>query len=175
MRRRKGRSDTARDERWLFGLTISFVAVLGFLALWYSPAGESGPTMVQAGTDLRVSLADLKPGELNLFTYPIDSSTDTGLVVQRGKDDVLRVAFASCRSCYGLRHYDRFGQLICMRCGHAMRLPDPGAEPTDNTGCIPVAIPYSTEGDELVVRGQMIREQFHRWYRPPRAQNEGRR
>lgn len=167
MRRRKRRSDATRDERWLLGLTVSFVAVLGFLALWYSLAGEPGPTVVQAGTDLKLSLADLKPGELNLFTYPIDPLTDTGLVVQRGEDHILRVAFASCRSCYGLRHYDRFGQLICRRCGHAMHLPDPGEEPTDDTGCIPVAIPYSTEGEELIVRGQMIKEQFHRWYGPP--------
>jgi len=150
----------------LLWITISFVVVLAFLALWFSFVGESGPTVVEAGTDLRLPLADLRPGKLHFFTYAVNSSTGAEVVVERDKDDILRVAFASCRSCYGFRHYDRFGQLICSRCGHAMNLPDPGAEPTDDTGCIPVALPYSTDGDELVVRGQVIKEQFHRWYRP---------
>jgi hypothetical protein len=45
-----------------------------------------------------------------------------------------------------------------------MQLPDPGEEPTEKDGCVPVALPYSVEGNQLVVRGQAIKEKFHRWF-----------
>lgn len=164
MSRRGRRTNSVRDERWLLGIVMSLVLVIGILAIWFSIVDKSGPTVLGADTDLRLPLADLETGELHLFSYPIDSSTGAEFVVQQGKDGILRVAFASCQRCYGSRHYEWRGQLVCGHCGHAMNLPAPREKPTEPTGCIPVALPYSIEGDQLVVRGQAIMDGFHRLY-----------
>lgn len=166
MTRRNRLANRARDDLWLLGIVGVFVLALGVLAIWFSAADDSELTVLEAGTDLHFSRTDLKEGELHLFIYPIDSSTGAQLVVQRAKDGPLRVAFASCRRCYGLRHYKWWGQLICGHCGHAMKLPDPGEELTEETGCMLVPLPYSIQGDQLVVHGRAIREEFDRWFQP---------
>ena len=167
MRRRRKPAKTDRHELWFLGVAMGFVLVIGVLAIWFSLTDDSEDTVLGVGTDLQLPLADLKKGELHLFTYPIDPATSAQLVVQRGKDGILRAAFAVCRRCSGIRHYEWMGQLICGHCGHAMQLPDPGEEPTEETGCVPVALPYSVEGNQLVVRGQAIKEKFHRWFQSP--------
>ncbi|MFQ5663963.1 MAG: Fe-S-containing protein [Terriglobia bacterium] len=169
MSRRARRSDNARDEGWLLRIAMGFLLLIGILAIWFSRADDYRPAVVQAGSDLQLPLLELNGGELRLFTYPINSSSDAQLVVQRGPDDTLRVAFASCRRCFGSRHYEWWGQLICGHCGHSMKLPDPGEQTPEETDCIPVALPYSIEGSQVIVRGQAITDEFLRWFQPKQA------
>jgi uncharacterized membrane protein len=149
--------------RWaMVGLVLS----LGVLALWFSFAEELGREELKAGTDLTLRLADLKPGKLFLFTYRLSPSTKTQLALQRGDDGVIRVAFAACRACWRRDHYEWFGKVVCSRCGHAVSLPDPDKTADEKRGCSSVAVVYSIEGAQLVVRGQDIEALFRRWYLP---------
>lgn len=157
---------TDRGHLWLLAAVTAFLLALSVLAIWFSVREDSGQPVLKIGTDLRLPLDDLDKGELRLFRYALDSATTTQVAVQRGKDGQIRVAFASCRNCQSFGYYRQFDQIICSRCRHSMRLPSPGEMPNQKTGCIPVALPYSVEGDQLVVRGPAIKEEFHRWYRP---------
>ena len=149
--------------RWgIIGLVIS----LAGSALWFSLAEELGRNEIKAGTDLTLPLADLNPGKLFLITYRLNPSSTTQLAVQRGNDGVVRVAFAACRACWTRGHYKWFGKVVCRHCGHAITLPDPGKTPDEKRSCSSVAVPYSIEGAQLIVRAQEIEGLFLQWYLP---------
>lgn len=161
---RKRLSRTPRDTLWLLVTVVLFLSVLGFLAIWFSGTADSEPKVLVSKIGLRFPVADLNSGSLRLFSYPLDSSTEVPFVVQRGEDNVIRVAFAFCRRCFGAPHYEWRNQLICGGCNHAMELPNVGDKPGDKTDCVPVAIPYAVENNELVVDGQVLAQEFLRWY-----------
>lgn len=143
---------------------IGFVALLAAFALWFSFAEELGHNELKTGTDLTLPLGNLKPGKLFLFTYRLSPSATTQLAVQRGDDGVIRVAFAACRACWRFYHYERSGKIVCSRCNNTISLPDPGKTSEEKRGCSSVAIAYSIEGGQLVVRAQEIEGMFQRWY-----------
>jgi uncharacterized membrane protein len=87
-------------------------------------------------------------------------------VVKRREDGIIRVALGSFRICQNFEHYKWFNKLVCRHCNHTIKLPNPDDKPTEKSGCTPVALPYDVEAGQLVVRGQVIAEEFYRWYRP---------
>lgn len=153
-----------KDERWLFVGTMGFVVALAALAMWFSRVDDSRFAPVKAGSDIRVSRTDLDPGDLRSFSYPVDNSTSVGVIVQRGDEKTIRVAFAVCRRCVGVREYIRMGRLICGHCGHAMPLPAPDHVLGADEGCVPAPIPFSTEGSDILVSGKRIEAEYRRWY-----------
>lgn len=169
----KGPIQWTPAELWFRRGVYAFVLLLALLAVWFVYAEEQERNAIVYGPQLQLPLDDLKAGKLRLFNYAIDSSTIVQLAVQRGDDGVLHVAFASCRSCRRFRHYKSFGKVICGHCGHSMKLPDPGAVPAEKTNCVPVALPYSIEGDQLVVRAETVKDVLQRWYRPASSAKSG--
>lgn len=162
----KGPIQWTPAELWVRRGVYAFVLLLAALGLWFTFAEERERNTIVSGPQLQMPLADLKAGKLRLFNYAIDSTTLVQLAIQRGDDGILRVAIASCRSCQRFRHYKSFGKVICGHCGHTMKVPDPGAVPAEKKNCVPVALPYSIEGNQLVVRRETITEVFQHWYRP---------
>lgn len=169
----KGPIQWTPTERWVRRGFMVFVVLLALLAMWFTLAEERERNTVVSGSQLQVPLADLKAGKLRLLNFAIDSSTVVQLAVQGGEDGTPRVAFASCRSCRRFRHYKSFGKVVCGHCGHTMKLPDPGTVPAEKTNCVPVALPYSIEGDQLVVRTETVREVLQRWYRSASSAKSG--
>jgi len=169
----KGQIEWTRPELWVRRGVYAFVLLLALMAVWFVYTEEQERNAIVYGPQLELPLDDLKGGKLRLFNYAIDSSTIVQLAVQRGDDSVLRVAFASCRSCRRFRHYKSFGRVICGHCGHSMKLPDRGAVPADKANCVPVALPYSIEGNQLVVRGDAILEGLRTWYQPATVGRKG--
>ncbi len=164
---RKGESQWTRGELWVRRCFVGFIVLLALLAIWFSYVDESERKVLATRSDVRVRLADLKAGKLRLFAYAVDPATTTQVAVQRGEDGIIRVAFGSCRSCQKFDHHEWFGKLVCRHCNHTIKLPDPGERPPQKTGCTSVSLPYEVESGVLVVHGQVISEEFQRWFRPP--------
>lgn len=161
-----------KSDRWLFLAVGASLLLLAGLALWFNVTERSEGTALAKDSDLRLSLADLDKDDREYFTYPIDSTTMVRFLVQRDSDGTLHAAFATCRSCYGYHRpsYEREGRVMCGHCNHQMAIPDAGEEPAEKSNCALVAIPFTVENNQVVVRGQEIMGQFQRWYRPSRGQ-----
>lgn len=175
MRSAKGQPFKVKNDRWLFFAIGASLLLLAGLAVWFNVTEESQGKALGNDSDLRLPLADLDEGDREYFTYPVDPTTTVRFLVQRDSDGTLHAAFANCRSCYGYRRpsYEMGGRVICGHCNHQMPIPNLGEEPAKKSNCTLVAIPFTVESGQLVVRGQAIVEQFQRWYRPsPSARSE---
>jgi uncharacterized membrane protein len=159
--------------KWLRGVVFALVAALAAATLWLSLAEENGRNEIATGNDLRIPMEKVNRGELEIFHYSINASTKVDLAVQKGKDGVIRASFAACRSCKRGAHYLWFGKLICAHCNHLVRLPDPGQQPGQTGGCIPVGLQYVVEGDQFRIAGKTILESYKKWYGEARSGKAG--
>lgn len=166
---RKDHKGSRSGEKWFFGSIFALILGLAVATLWLVLAEEYGHKAVATGEDLRITLKKLNGEKPEVFAYAVDSTTTVDLVVQKGKDGVIRASFAACRSCKRAAHYIWFGRLVCGHCGHAVRLPDPGQTPSARSDCIPVALAYSIDGDELRIKGQTVLAEFGEWYQQKRG------
>lgn len=161
---RKDHKGSRSGEKWFFGGIFALVVGLAVATIWLALADEYGRKAVPTGKDLRITLKKLNGGKPEVFAYAVDPTTAADLVVQKGADGVIRASFAACRSCKRAAHYVWFGKLGCGHCGHAIRLPDPGQIPSARSDCIPVALAFSLDGDELSIKGQTVLAAFGEWY-----------
>jgi uncharacterized membrane protein len=115
---------------------------------------------IETGGDFTYDLTKLDEGQTRFFTYPINSSERAKLLVNRDSEGVVRVAFASCTTCYASRgeHELKEGKLMCGRCQDAMRIGDRNERITPDKGCVAVPIPFSVENNKVRVRAQAIVE-----------------
>lgn len=159
-----------RLDNWAFLGTVGFLLLFAGLALYFNLAGEIAVTALAGGHDPRIPLGKLEAGELHFFDFPVDGATVVRFVVQRGEDETIRVAFASCPLCYAYGRPSREwrGHLTCGHCNHRMQLPKPDEPPPEKKGCVPIAIPYVIEGDALTIRQQAVAELQAKWYAPKR-------
>jgi uncharacterized membrane protein len=160
----EARKESRSGEKWFFGSIFALVVGLAVAALWLALAEQYGHKPIATGEDLRISLRSVNREKLEVFPYAVNASTTMDVVVQKGKDGVIRASFAACRSCKRTAHYVRFGKLVCAHCGHTVRLPDPGQIPSARSDCIPVSLAFSVEGDELRIKGQTVLAAFGEWY-----------
>lgn len=167
-RRRKRVEALARQGWHVWGLIAGFfLAVLG-AAAWFAISQERKATasdhlpeiVLQAGESFLYDLSKLQPGQTRLFTYPINSSERSKLLVNRDSEGVVRVAFASCTTCYSFRkqHHLKEGKLICGQCQSAMRIGDRNERMTADKSCVAVPVPFSIENDKVVVKADVIAE-----------------
>jgi uncharacterized membrane protein len=156
-----------RGERIVRLCVFGAVLGLALLTLWFSLVEGRGWPELNAGSDLVLPLAQLKTNKLFLFRYRIDASTTAPVSVQRGSDGIIRAALASCPSCPKSRNYERSGKLVCGHCQHVMKMPDPTTEPdVKKTGCDLPSLGYSIVDNKFLVRGEVIRAEFLRQFRP---------
>ncbi len=159
-----------RGERIAGWSVITAVFAIALAALW-SSFTESRARELESGSDLVLPLANLKANKLLLFRYRIDAFTTTPVAVQRGSDGIFRAALASCRSCSKSQSFEWSGKVVCGHCRHVMKMPDQGTEPdVKKPGCALPSLSYSIVDDRFLVRGEMIKTEFLRQFRPG---NEG--
>lgn len=155
-----------RADNWAFLATVGFLLLFAGLTLYFNLGGDITVTALAGRHDPRIPLGELDADELYFFDFPMDATTVVRFVVQRGEDDSIRVAYASCPLCYasGRPSKEWRGQLICGHCNHRMRLPEPDEPAPEKKGCVPIAIPYVIEGEALIIRQEAIREFLEKWY-----------
>lgn len=155
-----------RGERIAGWSVLVVISTLALLTLWVS-LKETEPRELQAGSDLVLPLAQLKTNKLFLFRYRIDSSTVALVAVQRGSDGIIRAALAACRSCSKSRNYESSGKVVCGHGQHVMKMPDQTMKPdVKKPGCALPPLSFSTVDDRFLVRGEMMRAEFFRQFRP---------
>lgn len=167
--RRERRVQALARKGWRF----SRLVVASFLLFWVAVAwvltseerkmraSDNLPSIaLESGSDFTYDLTKLDAGQTRFFTYPINSSERAKLLVNRDSAGVVRVAFASCTTCYASRgdHRLREGKLICGRCQDAMRMGDQNERITPDKGCVAVPVPFSAENNKVIVRAQAIME-----------------
>lgn len=154
-------------ERWVQRAVLGLVALLALATGWLAIRDERDHIVVPAGTDIRFPVATLKPGRLHLLTYVLDQTRSIPVAVERGDDQVIRVALGTCRSCWRSIPRASSGNLVCGRCSKTMNMPDPAtARGEKRGGCALAPVPYSVTGDQLVVRGESVASEFARQFLP---------
>lgn len=167
--RRRKRVEALSRQGWrVWGLIAGFLLAVWGTAAWFAISQERKATasdhlpeiVLQAGENFLYDLAQLRPGQTRLFTYPINSSERSKLLVNRDSEGVVRVAFASCTTCYSFRkqHHLKEGKLICGQCQSAMRIGDRNERMTADKSCVAVPVPFSIENDKVTVRTEGIAE-----------------
>lgn len=145
-----------------FGVIIA-IGIVGLRMMFPTPAPAK---TLLAGETLTLNLSDLEPDKVRLFAYPVTPQTQVEFFVERSPASVITVAFASCRRCYRSGHYERDAQSLCGHCNEPMERLGPGQTPLTEIDCKPIPIAFEKSGNQLVVRGDAVRETFARWYAP---------
>jgi hypothetical protein len=153
----RGRIFRTPGDQWFLRSVLGLVGVVALAAGWAAVQEERERAVVPAGSDIRLPLRNLKAGKFRLVEYSADGSTTVPVAVERADDKVVRVALGLCRNCWRSTPYAWSGKLMCGRCRHVMKLPDPKiAAEEKQGGCALTEVPYSVAGDELVVRGENV-------------------
>jgi hypothetical protein len=149
---------------WLtFGLLFGF-GVFGVLVL--VPGTQSATNVLAQGEDVKLATGDLPKGEPRLFAMPLVFGDKTEFFIERGADDNITVAFASCRKCYRSGHYRQGGQIFCSRCNEPMVRLVRGQTPASAIDCTQIPIPFERSGESVVIRASAVRDAFEQWYAP---------
>ena len=146
----------------VFGVLIA-IGIVGMQMMFPTPAR---PKTLLAGEDLTLNLADLEPAKVHLFAYPVTPQNQVEFFVERSPGAGVTVAFASCRRCYRAGHYQQAGQHLCGYCNEPMERLSAGQTPGAEKDCKLIPIAFEKSGNQLVVRGDAVRETFARWYAP---------
>lgn len=120
------------------------------------------PKTLQAGEDLTLDLAGLEPAKVHLFAYPVTPHNQVEFFVERSPSAGVTVAFASCRRCYRAGHYQQARQHLCGYCNEPMERVSAGQTPGAEKDCKLIPIVFERSGNQLVVRGDAVRETFAR-------------
>jgi len=112
---------------------------------------------VGEGKELRLDASNLTSRQLHLFEVSA-SGQKVRVVVQRTDDKTVRVALASCRTCYRShdRHYAKNGHMMCGECNSQMNFETKDRkEGTD--GCVLVEVPHAeTNGNVAVLARDVL-------------------
>ena len=149
-------------------LVVVGLFVFTTLALWLLQRDYSEPIKgeVVGHSDLTLQVSDLAEGELRVFSYLIGPGRDAQFFVRRQSGNSIQVAFAVCRRCYESGASFHGDQLYCRRCRTPMRIINPSEAPEPEADCTMIPLPYDLSGDRVVVRGEIIKGEFQRWFQP---------
>lgn len=172
MIRKKNRISLNRQEIRLVWIAMGLVVIVGGLSAglgaWLVHKYVWQPAVAkELGADgLKLPTADLRRGDLQIFSYPIDSARLVQFFVRKQREDDVQVALAGCRRCYksgiGLRN----GDISCGLCRERMQVMKPGEVPSSDADCTEILLPYEKESGQLIVRGQAIKNEFQKWIQP---------
>ena len=167
--RKRKRIEALTRQGWrVWGLLAGLLLAVWGTAAWFAIYQERKATasdhlpeiVLQAGENFLYDLAQLQPGQTRFFTFPINSSERSKLLVNRDSDGVVRAAFASCTTCYSFRkqHYLKEGKLICGQCQSAMRIGDRNERVLAGKSCVAVPVSFAVENDKVIVEAGAITE-----------------
>jgi hypothetical protein len=155
---------------WLtFGVLFGF-GVFGVLVL--IPGTQSPIKVLAQGEDVRLASGDLQRGEPRVFEMSLVSAGKVKFFIERGADDNITVAFASCRKCYRSGHYRQGSQIFCARCSAPMERLSRGQTPASSVDCTQIPIPFEISGDSVLIRASAVPDAFAQWYVPTLSQDK---
>lgn len=167
-RKRKRIEALTRQGRRVWGLLAGLLLAVWGTAAWFAIYQERKATasdhlpeiVLQAGENFVYDLAQLQPGQTRFFSYPINSSERSKLLVNRDSEGIVRAAFASCTTCYSFRkqHHLKEGKLICGQCQSAMRIGDRNERLIADKSCVAVPVPFAVEYNKIIVKASAITE-----------------
>lgn len=153
-----------RRRALLAGILLAVWGGAAGVAWWMirraSVSDRLPPVKLGANQDLLYDLWKLEPGQTRFFTYPASLFERSRLLVNRDSDGVVRVAFATCTTCYSFRkqHYLKEGKFICGQCQSPMTIGGRNERMTPDKSCVAVPVPFSMKNNRVVVRAQAIEE-----------------
>lgn len=153
-------------EMWPLWLALGLLVALGAVGIWFSMPAKRKPPVQVTTEDVSVNLAALEAVRPQLFSYPLQESTNVQFFVRKVGSNRVQVAFASCRKCYRSGSFTLDNQVVCGRCNEAMEVLGAGETPAPASDCKLISIPYEQASGQIVIRGHAVRELFDRWYRP---------
>jgi hypothetical protein len=167
MSRRKRSLKIGWRQTWPIWLIFGFLFGFGLLGVWLLAPGTHSPTKVLAqGQDINVATADLVRGEPQVFAMPLVAGDKAEFLIERGMDENVTVAFASCRRCYRSGHYRQGDQIFCGRCNEPMVRLGRSQTPTPEIDCTLIPIPFERAGENVIVRASAVNDAFAQWYMP---------
>lgn len=97
-----------------------------------------------------IPLSDITTS-LNKYEYE-----ENGVVIKYlavlGSDGEPRIAFDGCDICGGQKGYEQKGSdVACINCGKAFKIDDIGSK-NEPGGCWPSYLPFTIEGDDVVIQ-----------------------
>jgi hypothetical protein len=173
MSRRKQVVKITWRQTWPIWLTFGLLFGFGVFGVLVLVPGTQSPTKVLAqGEDIKLASGDLQKGEPRLFAMPLVSGEKVEFFIERGTDDNITVAFASCRKCYPSGHYRQGSQIFCGRCNEPMERLGRGQTPASGVDCTQIPTPFERSGDGVLVRSSAVRNAFAQWYVPILSQDK---
>lgn len=163
-------------QTWPIWLTFGLLFGFGIFGVLVLAPGTQSPTKVLAqGEDVKLATGDLRQGESRLFALPLVSADKVEFFIERGTNDDITVAFASCRKCYRSGHYRQGSQIFCGRCNEPMMRLSRGQTAASGADCTQIPIPVERSGETVVIRASAVRDAYAQWYAPilSKDQHEG--
>jgi uncharacterized membrane protein len=103
---------------------------------------------------------------------PLVSGGKVKFFIERGADDNITMAFASCRKCYRSGHYRQGSQIFCGRCNAPMERLGRGQTPASTVDCTQIPIAFERSGDSVLIRATAVHDAFAQWYVPTLSQDK---
>jgi hypothetical protein len=154
-------------QTWPIWLTFAVLFGLGiFGVLVVIPGTQIATKVLAEGEDATLAPGGLQKGEPQVFEVPLGTTAKTEFFIERGADNNITVAFASCRKCYRSGHYRQGNELYCGRCNEPMPRLSRTQTPPSEIDCTQIPIPVERIGDNVVVRANAVRDTFAQWYVP---------
>jgi hypothetical protein len=166
MSRRKGSLKMTWRQTWPIWLTFGLLFGFGVFGVLVLVPGRQATRVLAQGEDVKLATSDLRKDAPRMFAMPPVSRDKSEFFVERGIDDNITVAFASCRKCYRSGHYRQGSQVFCGRCNEPMERLARGQTPPSAIDCTQIPIPFERSGESVVIRASAVRDAFTQWYVP---------
>lgn len=129
-------------------ILFAFLALLPLLIVGCSSRATGNA--VADGGYVKISLSEVS-SEVKFYTFN-DNGIKINYFAVLGSDGKPRTAFDACDVCGGYRGYKQVGTDIkCNNCGRVFRIDGLGTK-NKGYGCWPSYLPYTVEGDNILIK-----------------------
>ena len=156
--RRKRLAGLNRSRNWqtaLISVTLATVLLLGTATYAFGKASyRPDPQMVMLHEDgmVHIPLADLEPGQLNIYMYQGPEANVSFMVIKRDEGDIA-VALNACNICPARGYHQEGSILICDNCNAPINMETVGM----SGGCNPIPLPASlVDGEVLIASSDLL-------------------
>ena len=156
--RRKRLAGLNRSRSWqtaLISVTLATVLLLGTATYAFGKTSyRPDPQMVMLHEDgmVHIPLADLEPGQLNIYMYQGPEANVSFMVIKRDEGDIA-VALNACNICPARGYHQDGSILICDNCNAPINMETVGM----SGGCNPIPLPASlVDGEVLIASSDLL-------------------
>ncbi|HKZ77492.1 MAG TPA: DUF2318 domain-containing protein [Pyrinomonadaceae bacterium] len=136
---------------------VSLFAVIGYLVIsrerqvsTITTASARTIAVASGMKEIRIPLSEVSSGQAKFLEAALPSNTTARFFVVKTSDGVYRAALDACEVCYGSHkgYYQDADQMVCRKCGRHFAV---NTVNNGTSGCHPVGLSRSVEGEELVI------------------------